>query len=74
MKRIASFTDSLWAYLLRDYLESEGVPTFLKNLHAQGIFGGGIGIYNPAMGPIELYVHEKDYEKAQELLQSFFQS
>lgn len=73
MKRIASFTNGLWIHLLRGYLESEGIPTFLKNSYAQEIFGGGIGIYNPAMGPIELYVPEKDYERAQGLLEKFFE-
>jgi hypothetical protein len=53
-------------------LNSAKINSYIKNETVQSLFGlGGIGGFNPLMGPMELQVESDNYEEAKELLSEF---
>lgn len=64
MITIASFPDLPSAYLARSLLEASGIPCFLANEYLIGVQWG----YAPAVGGVELAVHEQNRQEALALL------
>jgi hypothetical protein len=57
-----------------ELLESHGIPTLVKNMSTQNIFGGlkPFAGYDAIAGAIEVHIREDDNEKAGQLLKEFF--
>lgn len=62
--------DQMDAEIKKTLLESFGIKVLIKNADVQSVFGvGNMGTgYNLAMGEVQLWVWEKDKEKAMEIL------
>ena len=62
--------DQMDAEIKKTLLESFGIKVLIKNADVQSVFGvGNMGTgYNLAMGAVQLWVWEKDKEKAMEIL------
>ncbi len=65
--KLTSFDLSQEAYLLRSYLESNGIPSYIFDEHTVGMNL----FYAQAIGGIRVMVNQNDLEKAKELLDSF---
>jgi hypothetical protein len=55
---------------IKDLLESNGIPTLIKNMHTQNLFSG-VKIFSghdPIAGTIEIHVSRNDVEKAMQIL------
>lgn len=63
---LSTLENSFQANILQDRLREEGIESFLKNEVLSGVFGNISGFQ------IEIYVDEKDYEKAEEILKEGF--
>lgn len=59
---LSTLENSFQANILQDRLREEGIESFLKNEVLSGVFGNISGFQ------IEIYVDEKDYEKAEGIL------
>lgn len=63
---LSTLENSFQANILQDRLREEGIESFLKNEVLSGVFGNISGFQ------IEIYVDEKDYEKAEGILKEGF--
>lgn len=63
---LSTLENSFQANILQDRLREEGIESFLKNEVLSGVFGNISGFQ------IEIYVDEKDYEKAEAILKEGF--
>lgn len=59
---LSTLDNSFQAGLLKDLLMNEGIESFFKNENMSTVLGNIPGFQ------LEIYVFEKDYEKAQEIL------
>lgn len=59
---LSTLENSFQANILQDRLREEGIESFLKNEVLSGVFGNISGFQ------IEIYIDEKDYEKAEGIL------
>jgi antitoxin component YwqK of YwqJK toxin-antitoxin module len=62
--------DPAFIAFAKSILQSEGIQYYFKGEGIQDLFAGGrLGTgFNPAIGPVQIQVDEKDVEKAKELL------
>jgi hypothetical protein len=62
--------DPAFIAFAKSILQSEGIQYYFKGEEIQDLFAAGrLGTgFNPAIGPVEIQVDEKDVEKAKELL------
>lgn len=63
---LSTLDNNFQANILQDVLRNEGIESFLKNEVLSSVFGNIPGFQ------IEIYVEEKDYEKAKEILKNGF--
>lgn len=63
---LSTLENSFQANILQDRLREEGIESFLKNEVLSAVFGNLSGFQ------IEIYVDEKDYEKAEGILKEAF--
>lgn len=59
---LSTLDNSFQAGLLKDLLMNEGIESFFKNENMSTVLGNIPGFQ------LEIYVFEKDYERAQEIL------
>ena len=59
---LSTLDNSFQAGLLKDLLMNEGIESFFKNENMSTVLGNIPGLQ------LEIYVFEKDYERAQEIL------
>jgi len=63
---LATPRDNIQASMLRDVLSNEGIESFTKNEILSSVFANISGF------EIEIYVFEKDFDKAREILMEGF--
>jgi len=66
-KQIKICMDSMEAQLIRGLLESENIPVQMENVNMHDLLPGA-GLIN-----IKLLVPEKEFDKAEELIQTFYE-
>jgi len=67
---IYSSDDELEIESIKNQLEDNGIPTLVKNLHTQNLFGG-IKLFtghDPIAGSIQIYVRQDEVKKSAEIL------
>ncbi len=65
-KELKICMDSMEAQLIKNLLESEGIPVQMDNMNMHDLLPG-VGLIN-----IKIYVPEEDFEKAEELVRTFY--
>lgn len=63
---LSTLNNSFQAGMLKDILTDEGIESFFRNENISSVLGNIPGFQ------IEIYVYEKDYEKAYEILKRSF--
>lgn len=63
---LSTLNNSFQAGMLKDLLTDEGIESFFRNENISSVLGNIPGFQ------IEIYVYEKDYEKAYEILKRSF--
>lgn len=63
---LSTLDNSFQAGMLKDLLTDEGIESFFRNENISSVLGNIPGFQ------IEIYVYEKDYEKAYEILKRSF--
>ena len=71
LKKLASLYDGYLLLRLEHELEYERIPYWVKNEQVQALFGS-LHYPNSALGPYEIWVAERDYERARESIECYF--